>query len=41
MLPVTNTGPVFTSTVPQSVCVSFEASPNWFDPLEYITEADS
>ena len=40
-LPVTSTGPVLISTVPHNVWVSFEASPNWFDPLEYITEADS
>ncbi len=30
--PVTITGPVFISTVPQSVCVSPAASPNTFDP---------
>ena len=28
------------STVPQSVCVSFEASPNWLDPDEQIIELD-
>jgi hypothetical protein len=28
-------------TVPIKVCVSFVASPNWLEPEEYITEADS
>jgi hypothetical protein len=40
-LPVISNGPFGNTTVPYNVCVSFDASPNWFDPLEYITEAVS
>ena len=39
--PVTTKGPVFTSTVPKRVCTSSAASPNWFEPDEYIIDAVS
>jgi len=41
VLPVTDNGPDGKLTVPNNVCVSFDASPNWFEPLEYITDAVS
>ena len=38
--PLTNNSP-WTWTEPDNICLSLNSSPNWFEPLEYITDAVS